>query len=302
MTANHVASRAWRAIGVFVALVFVAAGFAGLRALAQAPAAGVPAAPPGGINASKLPDANGVHLGMSQDQAVAAMKALYPGDLLTIYYDKLPNGTVWIARLSGVTAQNCNTNCDSMEVYLSMPPSPVQVISIQRAMQMAAGKQPTVDTTLASLRQKYGKELALTKSGPDVLAWAYDEQGQPIDPQGPSNWNPADCAGQTLGTTSGYTDPKQPMDVDTALSPIPLAQQLPGLTGNLCNRNVYVRVQLSRNSIQGTPVVAQIGIFLGEKSLMLRDAVVAQQYFEGLQAAKQQQQQKNAQQQKAPTL
>jgi hypothetical protein len=303
MATGHAASNVRWALRFLIGLFFVAAGFLRLQALAQAPAAGIPAAPPGGIDAAKLPDTNGVHLGMSQDQAVAAMKALYPGNLLTIYYDKHADGTVWIARLSGVTAQNCSSNCDSMEVYLSMPPSPVQVVSIHRGLILPSGKQPTLDTTVASLRQKYGKELASSKGGPGVLAWAYDEQGQPANPQGPSNWNPADCGGGSIGTTSGYTDPKQPMEVDAALPPIPLAQQLPGLTGNLCNRNVFVTAQVLQGAaIQGVPVVQQIFMFLGENPLMIRDAVADQQYFDSQAAAKQQQQQKNAQQQKAPTL
>jgi hypothetical protein len=302
MATGHAVSNVRWVLGFLIGLFFVTAGFAGLQALAQAPATGIPAAPPGGIDAAKLPDTNGVHLGMSQDQAVAAMKALYPGNLLTIYYDKAPTGTVWISRLSGVTAQNCSTNCESMEVHLTMPPSPVQVATILRTINLDPAKQPTMETTVASLRQKYGKELTTTKAGPNVLTWAYDEQGQPINPQGPSNWSPSDCVGGTLGMVSGSTDPKQPMEVDAALPPIPLAQQVPNLTKNLCNYNVYVRVQLQTGTIQGTQVVGQIFIVLDENSMMLRDAVADQQYFDSQAAAKQQQQQKNAQQQKAPAL
>lgn len=179
MTGRDVAKNLRGALRVLVVLGFVAAGFAGLRALAQSPAAGIPAAPPGGINAAKLPDTNGVHLGMSQDEALAVMKQLYPGNQLTIYYDKAPTGAVWISRLSGV-----NGSSESMEVHLTMPPSPVQVAEILRTISLDPAKQPTMETTIASLRQKYGKELT-TKTGPNMLTWAYDEQGQPINPQGP---------------------------------------------------------------------------------------------------------------------
>jgi hypothetical protein len=86
------------------------------------------------------------------------------------------------------------------------------------------------------------------------------------------------------------------------LDPTPLAQQSPALTGNPCNRNVYVSVQLLESSIQGTPVVNQFYVLLGEKALMLRDAIAARQYLDGQAAAKQQQQQKNSEQIKAPSL
>lgn len=271
--------------------VLSAAGFVGLRALAQAPAAtAIPAAPPGGVNASKLPDTNGVHLGMTQDEALAVMKGLYPGNLLTIKKDKFDNGQEWIVSLEGKAAETCNNQCsDDLGVYFSSPPNPPQVISIHREMQLAPGKQPTMEATAASLRQKYGKELASTKSGVGVMAWAYDEQGQPINPQGPSNFSPADCAG---GGGVGVVGPLS----------TPLPDLVASLNRNLCSRNVYVTAELMPQSIQGTPVVVQIFLILGEKSLMFRDTVATKQYYDSKQQQQQQQQQKNAQQQKAPSL
>jgi hypothetical protein len=270
--------------------VLSAAGFVGLRAFAQAPATdAIPAAPPGGINASKLPDTNGVHLGMTQDQALTVMRGLYPGNLLVIKKDKFDNGQEWITSLEGTAAETCNGQCsDLLGAYFSSPPNPPQVIQIQRHMQMAPGKQPTMEATMASLRQKYGKELTSTKSGVGVIAWAYDEQGQPINPQGPSNFSPADCAG---GGAPGVG---------------PLSTALPDLVAslnrNLCSRNVYVTAQLGAQSIQGTPVVVGVNLILGEKSLTFRDAVATKQYYDAKQQQQQQQQMKNAQQQKAPSL
>lgn len=55
-------------------------------------------------------------------------------------------------------------------------------------------------------------------------------------------------------------------------------------------------------SIQGTPVVVQIFLILGEKSLSFRDTVATKQYYDAKQQQQRQQQMKNAQQQKAPTL
>jgi hypothetical protein len=63
-----------------------------------------------------------------------------------------------------------------------------------------------------------------------------------------------------------------------------------------------VTAQMLASSIQGTPVVNQMYIYLGENPLALRNSVAAEQYLEGQTAAKQQQQQKNAEQNKAPVL
>jgi hypothetical protein len=291
-----------RKIVTIVAMsVPLAAGFTGLHALAQAPAAGIPAPPPGGINNSKLPDIEGVHLGMTVDQATATMKSLFPGNALQVYYSHYDKGPMWVARLVGTVADTCNSQCgDIVELVFSEPPNPQQVVSISRVLILAPGKQPTLDTTAASLRQKYGKELASVKA--PIMAWAYDEQGQPVDARGPANWSPADCAGQKFGVSPGETLPGQGLEVDYVLGPVPLASQLAGLTGNLCNRNVYVTAQPLVGSLQGVPIVAQIYLYVTEKPLMLRDAIAGQQYLDGLAAATQQQQQKNAAQQKAPTL
>jgi hypothetical protein len=277
---------------IAVLAVLLAAGFVGLRAFAQAPAAtadAIPAAPPAGINASKLPDTNGVHLGMTQDEALTVMKGLYPGNLLVIKKDKFDNGQEWTVSLEGKAAETCNGGCsDDFGVYFSSPPNPPQVIHIMRQMHLAPGKQPTMEATMASLRQKYGKELASTKSGVGVMAWAFDEQGQPINPQGPSNFSPADCAG---GGAPGVG----PLST-------PLPDLVASLNRNLCSRNVYVTAELGAQSIQGTPVVVSIYLILGEKSLTFRDAVATKQYWDAKQQQQQQQQMKNAQQQKAPSL
>lgn len=286
MTGGQAAINTRWVLRVLAGMLFAASGLAGLRALAQALPAGIPAAPPGGINSAKLPDTNGVHLGMSQDQALAVMKKLYPANLITTTSNKQNDGTVWISHIDGRNIQNCSASCDDMDVSLSPPPNPVQVIGISRNINSGSSTPPTVDAVVASLRKKYGQELASVKA--PIMTWAYDEQGQPINPQGPSNWSPADCA-----HAGGFELP----------GPTPMAQILPGLEANLCNRGVFVTVQiLPGAAIQGVPVAPQIFMYLGEKSLQFRDGVAAQQYAEAQAAAKQQQQMKAAQQQKAPTL
>jgi hypothetical protein len=277
--------------------MLIAAGFAASQTPAQT--AQVPAGPPGGVNAARLPDTDGVRLGMTVNQATAVMRTLFPGSDLQILYSRYPKGPSWVSTLRG----SLPDHSDNIDVSFSMPPNPQQVLAVKRVVVLAPGKQPTLDNTLASLRQKYGKELPPKKRGDTgVLAWAYDEQGQPTVPQGPENWSPADCAGQTMGTSGGQPDAALALDIDSMLDPTPLAQQLPALTGNLCNRSVYVSVQLFERTIQATPVVYQFYVLLGEKPLMLRDAIAVRQYLDGQAAAKQQQQRKSSEQVKAPGL
>lgn len=247
-------------------------------ALLRAQTSGTPAwaAPPGGINSASLPDINGLHLGMTPDQALAAIKGSYPAMRTTT--TKLPDGKDWIYHIASDNAQNCSTGCDSIDILFNYPPNAQQVVGIRRTIKSAANKQPTVDTVLASLRAKYGKELPNHLSGPAVFAWAWDETGQPVIPQGPSNWSPADCASVSLTPPGG-----------TRVSDL-----LPQFTRNLCSRGVYLRVQLDSFTVQGTLVVDQIFMSLGDESLATRDTIASQQALEDGQAAQQQQQFKAA--------
>jgi hypothetical protein len=278
------------------ASIVFATGIIGQQTPAQT--AQVPAGPAGGVLASKLPDAEGVHLGMSVAEATAVMKGLFSGDGLQVLYSHYLNGPTFVSSMKGQSQDQT----DFLSVFFSMPPNPQQVTFLQRTMIMPPGKQPTEANTMAGLRQKYGKELTNTKPGTGIFGWAYDEQGQPASPQGPENWNPADCANQMMGVAGGQPQANSSLEVNAILDPIPLAQELPGLVKNLCNRNVFVTAQILASSIQGTPVVNQMYIYLGEKPLALRNSVAGRQYLEGQATAKQQQQLKNAEQNKAPSL
>lgn len=76
------------------ACVLLATGFFGQQVLAQT--LQVPAGPTGGVIASKLPDAEGVHLGMSVAEATAVMKSLFPGSGLQLLYSRFLNGPLCI--------------------------------------------------------------------------------------------------------------------------------------------------------------------------------------------------------------
>jgi hypothetical protein len=242
------------------------------------------AAPAAGVSAAKLPDIKGLHLAMTQEEAVAIIKSLYPANAIRMDSSKQADGTVRITTIK--TGQDCNPVCDTINVAINYPPNPAHVVGISRTVKSDPSHRPTVDTVVASLRQKYGQELHSPGTGPTLLAWEWDENGQLINPSGPSNWSPADCAGVSVSPPGGVT----------------VADMIPHYTRDLCSRNVYLRVQLVTLNVSGLQVVDQIYMSLAEQSMATRDAIAAQQAVEDANAAKQKQQLKNAQQQKAPSL
>jgi hypothetical protein len=281
---------------LLVPSISLAAGFATSQISAQT--ALLPPGPAGGVNAAKLPDASGVHLGMTVAQATAVMKGLFPGAALQPRYSHYGRDPTWVSSMKGTAADQH----DFLEIFFSMPPNPQQVVFMQRTLILPPGKQPTEESTVASLRQKYGKDLPVSKNLTGMMAWAYDEEGQPATPQGPSNWSPTDCAQQRFGVAGGQIDPASSLEITYVPDPTPLAQKVSKLTSDLCNRDVYVTAQMLLGTIQGTPVVTQMFMYLGEKPMMVRDSLAGQQYQESVANAKSQQQMKKAEQQKAPAL
>lgn len=267
-----------------------------LSASAQTPA--IMVAPPGGVVAAKMPDAEGVHLGMTVDQATAVMKRVFPGNGLLVRYSSYRNGPTWVSSLSGTSADQH----DFLVVSLSMPPNPQQVVAIQRTMQLLPGKQPTADSTMASLRQKYGPGLPVAPRLTGMMAWAYDEQGQPANPQGPANWSSTDCAREQIGVSGGQAQQSSPLEIPYSPDSLSIPQKIANYSGNLCEQDVYVSAQLLTGTIQGTSVVNGIFLYLAEKPLMIRDYIASQEYLAGVANAATQQQMKNAQHEKAPTL
>jgi hypothetical protein len=73
------------------------------------------------------------------------------------------------------------------------------------------------------------------------------------------------------------------------------------LKANGCRSHVYIRAELSAVG-PGGALVRIISIHMSENDLDTRDVIAAQQYLDGIAAAKKQQEMKNAQQQSAPKL
>jgi hypothetical protein len=287
---------ALRTIRFIAALTLVAAAFAGLRAPAQAPSA-----PGVAIDPSKLPDIEGVHLGMSFQQAMNVMTGLFPGANLTPRGAKFENAPdkPWIARLEGRVPQTCNPLClDQLAVMFSMPPNPQQVVSLERDIIFQQGKQATLDSLVASLRQKYGQEVATAK--PPRMDWLFDGQGRQL---APTKTYLADCAGQMVGTSAGNDDMKRPVSLGGVVGTPPItATDIAALTAQPCRSHVYIRAQMLTNTVQGVSIVTEFHVFVSENDLDTCDAIASQQYLDNIAAAQKQQQMKNAQQVAAPKL
>jgi hypothetical protein len=141
---------------LLLAVVFFAASFFAPRAHAQA--AQVPVAPAGGIDASKLPDIQRIHLGTSVSDTVAKLRALYPeikvpGYGVTLGYLRFAHiaDKPWVNDVLASGSACGNPQCsESMTVLFDAPPNKQGAISIARSLSFEQGKQPTPDIVKAS--------------------------------------------------------------------------------------------------------------------------------------------------------
>jgi hypothetical protein len=284
--------------------IFATAGLDHLHAAMQAKGAAavqVPAAPEGGIDASKMPDIVGVHLGMSPQEVLAKLKPLYPvthiGDLgLNLGYAKFGHapGSPWIQTINGHADPCGNNQCsDVMNVVFNGPPNKQGVIGIDRAMGFPQGKNPTPDTVKAALLQKYGPNPVMVQ--PTMLGWVFDEQGRPMTPANAKSL--VQCAGTvTSGAAGGPTPtnaaPEYGLTGTRPLTPADVAD----LMRNPCRVGVYVLASLN---VAGQ-VVNSFSVKISENSEATRDVIAQQQYLDGVASGQQQQQLKKAQQQTVP--
>ncbi|MBP1621995.1 MAG: hypothetical protein H6Q07_15 [Acidobacteria bacterium] len=170
----------------------------------------------------KMPDVVGVHLGMTPQEALDALRKLYPKDL----YQKMPD-TAWPAAQKPDFGYNVLSSepSNSPDVYLSFtaPPNPQVVWRVTRFTRRMHINHATL---LAALREKYGKEtVAFTESDSHSvtddrrmadLYWLYDERGGriPMPPAAafPRIGNILECVGPGAAATN--PQPVMPTDVD----------------------------------------------------------------------------------------
>ena len=284
-----------RTIGWIAGLAVVAAGFAAQRAAAQAAPTPVPVAPAGGIDPAKLPDVQGIHLGMAPQDVQARFKTLYPNVNshlgTTPYSAKIDGGSdpAWLARIagSGTLCSDGISGCDNMQVQFSEPPNQQRVVAMERGLQFTRGHEPTPDKVKAALLQKYGANPIVL--GPYLLSWLYDEQGQPAVLAPAVAKRRTQCAGDYMATK---VDP----NINGAQ---PLTQaDINTLMVNPCRVGVVVYAQIT---VSGQ-IAVNMDVTVSENSEDTRDYIAATQYLAAQSAALKQKQMKNAQQVAAPPM
>ena len=156
------------------------------------------AAPPGGLDPSKLPDLLGIHIGEPADQAVAEIQKVYPvvrndhGTVLwglpTVPYNKypFPNAPPYVAAVAvfkpNTAGCSATSNCqaqDHLDAVFSGPPEK-RIVRMQRNLTWDGGKAPTSETLKNALVQKYGANFIENSSL--TLTWLFDETGRPMPP------------------------------------------------------------------------------------------------------------------------
>jgi len=286
-----------------LAAVFGAASVAGLRAKAQAAApVQVPAAPAAGIDSSKMPDAIGIHLGMSPQEVLAIMKPHFPEDHtrglgLTPGFAKFGHAPdqPWLQTIGGKLDPCGNNECaEIVSIIFNGPPNKQGAVSIERSLSFQQGKQPTVDTLKDALVQKYGANVFVV-AAPGTLGWIYDEQGQSLMPANGKAL--ARCAGNiSTGAIGGPSPANSALEYGiTGTQTLKLAD-VTQMMRDPCRVGVYVLADL--NAAGG--IVRSLDLKITENSESTRDAIAEQQYLDRVATGQQQQQLDNAQHQAVP--
>ena len=271
------------------ALILVFVNLAIPPALAQtALGAQIPAAPAGGLDPSKLPDIEGIHLGATPDVAIPQIKALSSGphsfQVNTARYTSTPD-PMWNAY---VTASG---GIDQITATFSAPPNRQVLVSITRSSDFPPGQQPTLDTIKTALFQKYGANPVQVSTGttlPAMWVWTFNEQGGPMVPAPPSKF-----PRQILSCGATIIAPKANIQAYTPAA-LPLdAQTMKQWMTMRCNSlGVYVVATFYGSSMS---------VVMNDTAEDMRDAISGQQYIEKTNAAKQQNLQKDTQK-NVPTL
>jgi hypothetical protein len=296
---------AMQKLGLMLGMAIVAVSLGGTRAAAQAGGAApvqVPAAPAGGIDASKMPDVIGIHLGMSPQEVIAIMKPQFPQGKQDIgvnpgyaKFGHAPNPP-WIQTIIGHADKCGNNECaDVVNVVFSGPPNKQSAVSIDRGLSFQQGKQPTPDTIKAALMQKYGANpLVIT---PVTMGWAFDEAGRPITPANGKAL--VQCAGNVSAAAIGGPSPTNAALEYGITGTQPLtAADVKDMLRNPCRVGVYV---LANWNAAG-PIVSGFTVKISENSEATRAAIAEQQYLDQVAAGQDQQQLNKAKQQAVPKL
>jgi hypothetical protein len=251
-------------------------------------------APP---NFSKLPDVNGIQLGMTNDQVLAKIKALYPGSppnttvtLGYVNFEKTADKP-WLgsARVF-VLGDTCGPQCqEEVNITFNGRPDEPRAISVMRSLSFEEGKRTTVANIKAALLQKYGQRPVYSDA--QVMSWIFDEQGNPLnDPK----FNGAQCAGVILGgggAPASMSNPNLIRGVSGILTDSDLKTP--------CASGVHVKADVLA---QADGLVYALNVTMSENSYAMRAFVHELAYTQNVANQEQQQKIKKAQDTSAPTL
>jgi len=164
------------------------------------------ATPTGTVDAGKMPDIIGVHLGMDPKEALAVVRAHYPKNQLTTYDTNMYTFPAPVYQ--GTIVNPADLYQDDFDFLATLPPEKPAVWRVRRIT-----KRMHVDrgTLFTALRTKYGKETvgiapnsydpAPNDSQAVTLLWLFDESGKhvPLPNSGISSvmncWNVPDHPG-----------------------------------------------------------------------------------------------------------
>jgi hypothetical protein len=263
---------------------------------APAPAAAVagsaaPAASNAPPNFSKLPDVNGIQLGMTVDQVLPKIKALYPnvpaaGVMVSYVKFEKTADKPWVHSV----VVSDNQSQENLTIRFNDPPDEPRVFFVQRSLNFPQGKQTTLANMQAALLQKYGQWRPVM-TGQTVLNWSFDEQGNPLnDPK----LNGTNCSGSAVFNHAGEGGDANHASIAFAgvdVAPADL-QQNPCLSG--------VHVSADTGTPMANGLVISLTVTMGENSYATRTYMHEQAFIQN--AANQQQQQaiQKAQERAAP--
>jgi len=256
-------------------------------AAAASASALAPSTPP---NFSKLPNVNGIQLGMTVDQALAKIKALYPNPAgMTVSYVKFEKTTdkPWVHDIVLQTSVNAG---EHLTVRFNDPPDEQRVLFVSRSLIFQQGKQTTLANMKAALLQKYGQPRS---SRSETLIWSFDEQGNPLnDPK----LNGTDCSGAAVYNNAGEGgDPGRPTIAQLGVDP---AQD--DLQKNPCYSGVHVSANTGIPMPDG--LVISLDVNMSENGYATRTYIDEQAYIKNAANQAQQEQFKKAQERSAPKL
>jgi hypothetical protein len=284
--------------------ILVAAGlFSGAAAAQSTPVPNqvttsnqVPPAPAGGVDPDKLPDIEGIHLGMTPDVALVKIKTLYGSvggvkgtiNPVPAMYQDAPDPR-WLAYVAA-SISPCGTGAcqDVMNATFSGPPNKGVLVGLERSMNFETGKNPTVDSLKTALLQKYGPNPILA-STPNTYYWVMNESGGPLVPAPPVKFQ--DC-GATLLAPASYI---------RAYVPTPPMKQLDltqWLTLRCHSLGVYVKATIGAQT--NSPIALTLDVRITDTAEDMRDALAGERHIEDVNAAAKQKIQKDTEKNVGP--